>query len=278
VPVYSNEKPSARLAQTASLRIPAWDGVDRIMNFAHKTAFITGGASGIGLESAVLLLEAGANVAIMDLRLPPTHELGAYGSRLLGIQGDVSKPSEMQDALEAVRSRFGAPHCAVNAAGITGPLKPLVDQDDEALDRLLAVNVRGIFLAMKYEALLMRDCGGGSIVNFASVYARGSHEAMILYGATKHAVVGLTEGAAVELAKHHIRINAVAPGPILTPFIGVVTPEIEQAVVRGIPQRRIGTAAEVAYAVLWLLSDEASYVTGATLNIDGGQAARLAGM
>ena len=248
------------------------------VNFMDKMAFVTGGGSGMGRETALLLLEGGAHVAIMDLQLPPTSELGAYGDRLLGIQGDVSKPSEMREAMEAVKARFGALHCAVNAAGITGALKPLVDQDDEALDRLLAVNVRGVFLAMKYDALLMRDSGGGSIVNFASVYATGSHEAMILYGATKHAVVGLTEGAGVELAKHNIRVNAVAPGPILTPFIGVVTSEIEQAVVRGIPQQRIGTAAEVARAVLWLLSDEASYVTGATLSIDGGQAAKLAGM
>lgn len=183
----------------------------------------------------------------------------------------------MRAAVNGAFGHFGRLDIAINCAGITGSLLPLVEQSDEALDRLFAVNVRGIFLAMKMEMEAFKKTGGGAIVNLASVYARGAHENFGLYGSTKHAVVGLTQSAAVEYSKYNVRVNAVAPGPILTPFIGEITPAIEEAVVRGIPQRRIGGPEEVARAVLWLASDEASYVTRATLAVDGGQSARLAG-
>lgn len=247
------------------------------MTFSGKTAFITGGASGMGLATAKCLLEAGASVAIFDLQAVDAAGLSSDPARIAVIQGDAGSAEDLRRAVKETCSRFGGLDLAVNAAGITGALKPLMDQTDDAMDRLLAVNVRGVFVAMKIEAEAMRERGGGAIVNFASVYSRGSHPAMVLYGATKHAVVGLTEGAAVEWADHGIRVNAVAPGPILTPFIGEITPEIEAAVVGGIPQKRIGKPDEVANVVLWLLSEAGSYVTGATINIDGGQAARLAG-
>lgn len=244
------------------------------MRFSGKTAFITGGASGIGRETALLLHQEGAQVVVFDRN---TIRLECPSERFLGLTGDASDAAEVAGALQRARERFGRLDVAVNAAGITGRLAPLLDQADDAMNDLLAVNVRGVFLAMKYQALIMREAGGGSIVNIASVYARGSHAAMVLYGATKHAVVGLTEGAAVELAEHGIRVNAVAPGPIATPFIGTVTPEVFASVRRGIPQQRIGEPHEVARAIAWLSSDEASYVSGTTLNIDGGQAAKLAG-
>lgn len=249
------------------------------MGFSGKTAFITGAGSGMGLRCAELLLDAGACVAAFDIA--PSRELEARDGgerRLLSIAGDASDGTALGEAIDRTIAQFGRLDIAINAAGITGRLAPLLEQDDDAFDRTLAVNVRGMFLAMKYEATALRRFGGGAIVNFASVYAKGAHENMVLYGATKHAVVGLTEGAAVEFARHDIRVNAVAPGPILTPFIGEVTPEIEEVVIRGIPQRRIGKPEEVARAVLWLCSDEASYVTGSTVTVDGGMAARLAGM
>lgn len=248
------------------------------MNFSGKTAFITGGASGMGLATGRKLLEGGASVTIFDLQQPvDVCALEGHAARIAFVQGDAGCAEDLRAAVRATCDRFGGLDFAVNAAGITGALKPLLDQDDDGMDRLLAVNVRGVFLAMKMEAGAMRARGGGAIVNFASVYSRGAHPNMVLYGATKHAVVGLTEGAAVEWADHGIRVNAVAPGPISTPFIGKITPEIEAAVIHGIPQKRIGRAEEVASVVLWLLSEEGSYVTGATVDIDGGQSARLAG-
>ena len=248
------------------------------MCFSGKTAFITGASSGMGLSCALLLLARGANVVSFDLKEPPPQEDRAAHRRHLTIKGDVSRADDVRHSIQQTVETFGRLDIAINCAGITGALLPMLEQADDALENVYAVNMRGIFLAMKYEAEELRKAGGGAIVNFASVYSKGSHERFCLYGSTKHAVVGLTEGAAVELAKYNIRVNAVAPGPILTPFIGVVTPEIEEAVVRGIPQQRIGRPEEVARAVLWLASDEASYVTGATLTVDGGQAARLAGL
>ena len=244
------------------------------MTIANKIAFITGGASGMGLAVARHLIEQNAHVVIFDRdRLP--GDLTSINT-VMGLQGDTSRAGDVADALSAVRDRFGRLDLAINAAGITGELAPLVEQPDDGMDKLLAINVAGMFLAMKYEALLMRETGG-AIVNFGSVYGRGAHANMVLYGASKHAVSGLTQGAAVEFAQFGIRVNAVAPGPIRTPFIGTITREIEAAIGRGIPQRRIGEPDEVAGAVLWLLSDAASYVTGATIAIDGGQAALLAG-
>ena len=246
------------------------------MSFENRTIFVTGGASGMGLETTRILLKRGANVAIFD-RVDVSEQFADMGNRVITIVGDTSNADDLRAALKRTTDTFGHLHHAVNAAGITGSLGPILEQSDDAMDALFAVNIKGIFLAMKLEAELMRQYGGGSIVNFASVYSKGSHPNMVLYGATKHAVVGLTEGAATEFAQYGIRVNAVSPGPILTPFIGEVTPDIEASVVRGIPQARIGKPDEVAKAVVWLLSEEASYITGANLTIDGGQSALLAG-
>lgn len=246
------------------------------MRFKDRNIFITGGASGMGLATARQLLAEGARVVVLD-RNDAAPLLEEHGERVRTIIGDAGNANDLVRALEILRGDFGKLDGAVNAAGITGALAPILDQSDDAMDALLRINVAGVFLALKHEAALMRETGGGAIVNYASVYSKGSHPNMTLYGATKHAVVGLTEGAAVEFAEFGIRVNAVAPGPILTPFIGTITPEIEDSVVRGIPQRRIGSPEEVSGATAWLLSDEASYVTGATLTIDGGQSARLSG-
>jgi len=248
-----------------------------LTNLSGSHALVTGGASGIGLRTVLRLLQADAAVTLIDLNRPDAEGLLGNAERLHVVAGDASDADVLRAAIAAGEERFGPLRHAVIAAGITGKLQPILDQPDDAMDALLAVNVRGTFLALRLAAERIRAAGGGGIVAFASVYAKGAHANMVLYGATKHAVVGLVEGAAVEFAQYGIRVNAVAPGPILTPFIGTITPEIEAAVIAGIPQRRIGEPDEVAGAVLWLLSDAASYVTGATIVIDGGQAARLAG-
>ncbi len=226
----------------------------------------------MGLSCVKRLLARGAVVTGFDENASELN-FGNYRH----VRGNIADAGAVAAAVRSAVEHGGKLDRAINAAGITGKLGPLLDQPDDGLDALMQVNIRGIFLSLKYEALAMRETGGGAIVNFSSVYSFAKHENMVLYGATKNAVSGLTQGAAVEFAPLGIRVNAVAPGPILTPFIGEVTPEIETAVVSGIPQRRIGDPDEVADAVLWLCSNQASYVTGAVLAIDGGQSARLSG-
>lgn len=241
-------------------------------------AIVTGAASGMGLRCTLKLLDLGLKVTGFDVHPFPDEQLtSAQLANFRHFLGDVSEPSDISAAVGVAVEHAGRLDRAVNAAGITGRLVSILDQEDDALDRLLAINVRGVFLSMKYEALAMRESGGGSIVNFSSVYSYAKHENMVLYGATKDAVSGLTQGAAVEFASLGIRVNAVAPGPIMTPFIGEITPEIEASVVCGIPQKRIGEPDEVASAAIWLGSGEASYVTGSVLAIDGGQSAKLSG-
>lgn len=244
------------------------------MRFQGKHAFVTGGASGMGRESARALLAEGAQVTILDQADAAPH-FTDWSDRVLALTGDASDATAVKKAIGEGEKRFGPLSLAVNAAGIHGDLVRICDQPDDAMDRLLAVNVRGVFLAMKYEAESMRKAGGGAIVNFASVFSQGAMSSLVLYGSTKHAVVGLTQGAAVEFAEYGIRVNAISPGPIYTPFLGVLTPEAEQAVGRSIPQGRIGRPDEISGGVAWLLSEQASYVTGANLVVDGGQAVKL---
>lgn len=244
------------------------------MRFAGKSAFVTGGASGMGRESALSLLAEGANVTILDQADAAPH-FADWPNQVLALTGDASDAKIVKDAIAQGEKRFGPLSLAVNAAGIHGDLAKICDQPDDAMDRLLAINVSGIFIAMKYEAESMRRAGGGAIVNFASVFSHGAMATLVLYGATKHAVIGLTQGAAVEFAELGIRVNAISPGPIYTPFLGNLTPEAEASVSRSIPQARVGKPEEVSGGVAWLLSDQASYVTGANLVIDGGQCVKL---
>lgn len=241
-----------------------------------ESVFITGAASGMGLQCALKLLSRGMKVTGFDVSPFPVERLSdEFRENYRHVVGDVSDPAAIAGAVDAALEHGGRLDRAINAAGIVGKHAEILDHEDAALDRLLAINVRGVFLSMKYEALAMRQRGGGAIVNFSSVFALAKHESMVLYGATKNAVSGLTQGAAIEFAKHGIRVNGVAPGPILTPFIGEVTPDIENAIAAGIPQKRIGDPEEVANAAIWLSSPEASYVTGTVLVIDGGQSAKL---
>lgn len=239
-------------------------------------AFVTGAASGIGLACVQKLLAEGAAVTGFDLA--PFPRGGIDRALLAGyrhIEGDVADGAALQAAVAAAVDHGGYIARAINAAGITGALGPILDQQDDGIDALLAINVRGVFLSMKCEAAAMRTSGGGAIVNLSSVFSLAKHENMALYGATKNAVSGLTQGAAVEFARHRIRVNAVAPGPIRTPFIGDITPEIEAAVTHGIPQARLGTPDEAADVALWLCGEASSYMTGAIVVVDGGQSAKL---
>ncbi|MHA6617937.1 glucose 1-dehydrogenase [Pseudonocardia sp. DLS-67] len=244
-----------------------------------KAGLVTGAASGIGRASAVRAGQEGARVAVSDLE--SAREGGEETVRLVKEAGgeaffqvcDVSRPEDHDALVAAVVARYGRLDFAHNNAGIGGGGKLLADIEDEDFDRVIAVNLRGVFLGMKRQIRQMLTSGGGSIVNTASNAGLRGVKRLSPYTAAKHGLVGLTKNAAVEYAEDLIRVNAVAPGTIMTGFARGSTPERLKEIMKPQALQRIGEAEEVAAAVVWLLSDDASFVTGVTLPVDAGSVA-----
>ena len=247
------------------------------MQLVGKVAFITGGASGIGRETALLMAAEGARVVIGD-RDPVNGskvvaEIEAAGAEALFCTMDVADSDHVQAAVQSIIARFGRIDCAFNNAGIEGDFCPTADYSEADFQRVLAINVTGVFLCMKYEIREMLRTGGGTIVNAASITGLVGWRGAPAYSASKHAVVGLTKTAALEYARQGIRVNAVCPGVISTPMgerLASENPKSHEKLTALHPMHRLGTPSEVAQAVLWLCSESSSFTTGHTLTIDGG--------
>ena len=246
---------------------------------AGKAGLVTGAASGIGRATAVRAAHEGARVLVADLE--SAREAGEETVRLIVDAGgdaafqacDVTRAEDHDALVATVVERFGSLDFAHNNAGIPGGGKLLADVEDDDFDRVIAVNLRGVFLGMKRQIRQMLRGGGGSIVNTASNAGLRGVKRLAPYTAAKHGLVGLTKNAAVEYAEDLIRVNAVAPGTIMTGFARNATPERLAQIMKPQALQRIGEPEEVAAAVVWLLSDDASFVTGVTLPVDAGSVA-----
>jgi 3alpha(or 20beta)-hydroxysteroid dehydrogenase len=243
--------------------------------FHGKVVLITGGAGGIGRAAAVRFASEGARVVLVDLAAAALAESVAavekVDGEVLAVEADVTRFADVERYTDAAIARFGAIDVFFNNAGVLGAVKPLVDYPEEAFDRVIAVNVKAVWLGMKAVAPRMRAAHGGAIVNTASIAGLRGSPNIIAYTASKHAVVGMTRAASLELARHGIRVNAVCPAPIETPMARQLETEVRrERLTATIPMRRYGTPEEVAALVAFLASADAAYITGAIYAVDGG--------
>ncbi|BFM08322.1 SDR family NAD(P)-dependent oxidoreductase [Halioxenophilus aromaticivorans] len=248
-------------------------------DFSNKVVLITGGASGLGLACAQAFCSQGAKVAIADLSQEAIDKavdtLQQLNGEVIGLVCNVSQANQVDEMVTSVVEQWGRLDIAVNNAGISSPLNPVAKTQEEDFDRVMAVNLKGVWLCMRAELQQMEKQGGGAIVNMASalstrVFAGGS-----FYVASKFAVAGLTRTAAVEYAESGIRINAVCPGNVATPLVvNTVSPEMLKELANVHAMKRLGEPEEIASAVMFLASDAASFNTGTILPVDGGWTAQ----
>lgn len=247
------------------------------MQLAGKVAVVTGGGSGIGRAAALLLAEQGAKLVISDVNLPGGEEtvqmIASAGGEACFMEADVTQASEVELLMQTAMDTYGGLHCAVNNAGIGGTMQRLDALEEAAWDQVMDVNLKGVWLCMKYAVPHMLASGGGSIVNIASAAGLVGFRYNAVYAASKHGVVGLTKSGALEFARKGIRVNAVCPGFTATPMVSELestNPRMMEATLKAVPMRRLGTPQEIAEAILWLCSAESSFVTGHALSVDGG--------
>lgn len=250
-------------------------------NLKNKVVMITGAASGIGEASALAFAKEGAVVVVSDVQSERGEEvvarIHAEDGKAIFIKCDVSKEEDIKNMVLKTIENFGRIDCAFNNAGIEGETADTTSCTNINWEKVININLRGIWLCMKYQTAEMLKMGKGNIVNTSSIAGLVGFSGIPAYTASKHGVIGLTKAAALELANKNIRVNAICPGVIQTPMIDRFTLGDAQAIkdlVEGEPMGRMGRSDEIAQAALWLCSDVSSFVTGHSLVVDGGWVAR----
>jgi NAD(P)-dependent dehydrogenase (short-subunit alcohol dehydrogenase family) len=242
-----------------------------------KSALVIGGTEGIGRATALAFAAAGANVFVAGLGAERGRSLEdeirqrGRGDAVF-LEADVTHESDVRAVVQSAAERFGRIHAAVNNAGIEGRFGPVQGYGTDEFDRIIGVNLKGIWLGLKYQIPHMLAHGGGAIVNTSSSAGVRAIANIAIYTASKHGVVGLTRATALEVARSNIRVNAVAPGPVNTGLLHrMVAGHVDvAAIAESVPMGRVSEPEEIARAIVWLCSDAASYITGHTLVIDGG--------
>lgn len=252
-------------------------------SFEGQVALVTGGASGMGRAAALAFAAAGAKVAVADVAVDGGNETATLiteaGGEALFVRTDVSSAEDVEAVVERTVADLGSLDCAANCAAVDVETTRLADLPEATFDRIIAVNLRSVFLCLKYEIrAMLRGGTSGAIVNIASTNAFRPQPRQSAYTASKHGVLGITRNAAIEYARDGIRVNAVCPGAILTPMLEAAIERrgstVEAAAAQLSLLGRIGDPAEVAKAVLWLCSDDSSFTTGHALAVDAGYLAR----
>ena len=253
------------------------DNQPSTQRLSSKVAIITGASRGIGAATARLFAREGAAVVLASRNTEElswlASDIAAKGGTALAVTTNVADATALEALVARTLATYGRLDIAVNNAGVALGNKPLTEVSEEQFDQTIAVNLKGVFLALKYEIPAMLASNGGAIVNMSSTVGLvGSSAGIAPYIASKHGVVGLTKAAALEFGSQHVRVNAIAPGTTATPvnqhWLG--NPAIRERITAAIPMGRIGEARDVAEAALWLCSDASSYVTGIVMPVDGG--------
>ncbi len=253
------------------------------ISFKNKVALVTGAASGLGLATAKAFAEAGASVVLADWNEKEVRSaartLAGEGHKTLAVRCDVSEDAQVEAMVKQTVATFGQLDAAYNNAGVQNVLAETADSPRDDYDRIMAINLRGVWSCMKFELQQMRKQGSGAIVNCSSLGGLIGGARRGTYHAAKHGVIGFTKSAALEYAARGIRVNDVCPGMIHTPMADKMIAEgqgeeLDQMLKTFVPMGRMGKAEEIADAVLWLCSSAASYVTGQSISVDGGYVMR----
>jgi len=245
--------------------------------FSGKVALVTGGASGLGRASAIALAQEGAKVAVSDVSVSEgettARMISAAGGQAIFVRADVTNSAEVEALVQETAKTFGRLDLALNNAGIDGVRARTADYPEDIWHQVININLTGVFLCLKFELPLMVKQGSGVIINMSSVAGVTGFPGHAAYTASKHGVIGLTKTAAIDYAKAGIRVNAICPAYTRTPMLSRMLeqrPDLEAKLISRVPLRRLGTAEEVAQAVLYLFSDAAAFITGHSLVMDGG--------